>query len=376
MELSADPPFRIIHVDSETKFSGGEVQVFLLMEGLRSRGWRNVLVCPPRSRCAEEATKRGFETRLVPMRSDLDALGLLRLAQLFRGLPADLVHLHTGRATWLGGIAARLADLPAVTTRRMDRPVRRGWRTRWIYRSLTQHAVAISPAVAQRLADAGVDRDRTSIIHSAVEPRALVPNRKRETTRAALDVPEGQSVVLVAAALVRRKGIDVLLRALVLLRERGICPLCWIAGAGPEREALETQAGAAGLTDQVRFLGQRNDVADLLDACDVLVLPSRHEGLGVAALEAMAAGRPVVASAVGGLGGTVVDHSTGLLVPPEDDGALAEALALLLSDDELRDRLGAAGPERVREGFLAEQMVDSYVKLYEKVWERWRASRL
>lgn len=374
MEDPAHPPRHIVHVDSEKEFSGGEVQVFLLMEGLRERGWRNVLVCQPGSRCADEAETRGIETRLVPMRSDLDMAGLVRLTRVLGRLQADLVHLHTGRATWLGGIASRLADLPAITTRRMDRPVRRGWRTRWIYRSLVQHAVAISPAVAERLGEAGVGRNVT-VIHSAIDPRAVATAECRDATRSGFGVAADQAVLLALAALVRRKGLDVLLQALSALGAHDLHPQLWIAGDGPERGALEAQADALGVSSQVRFLARRNDVGDLLAACDVFVLPSRREGLGVAALEAMAARRPVVASAVGGLQEIVVEGRSGLLVPPDDAEALAAALARLLRDGELRHRLGAAGPERIREGFLAEQMVKSYVELYEKVLERWRARR-
>src|SRR6185295_7064138 len=106
---------------------------------------------------------------------------------------------------------------------------------------------------------------------------------------------------LCAAALVRRKGIDVLLEAMAILaNEHGALRL-WIAGEGSEREALQTQVAQLGLVSAVRFLGRRDDTADLLAACDIFVLPSRHEGLGVAALEAMAAGKAVVCSAVGGL---------------------------------------------------------------------------
>jgi glycosyltransferase involved in cell wall biosynthesis len=112
----------------------------------------------------------------------------------------------------------------------------------------------------------------------------------------------------------------------------------------------------------VRWLGARDDVGDLLAACDVFVLPSRAEGLGVAALEAMAAARPLVVSAVGGLAEAVVDERTGLLVAPGDAVALGAALERLLHEPALRARLGAAGPARVAEGFLAEQMVAAYAR--------------
>ena len=139
-----------------------------------------------------------------------------------------------------------------------------------------------------------------------------------------------------------------------------------IAGEGEERAALEERARQLGLA-RARFLGLRDDKAELLAACDALVLPSRKEGLGVAALEAMACGRPVLASRVGGLAETVVDGETGLLVAPEDPEALAEAITRLQGDVALRERLGAAGPARVAEGHLPEQMTASYERLYLEV---------
>ena len=169
-----------------------------------------------------------------------------------------------------------------------------------------------------------------------------------------------------AANLVRRKGVDVLLEALAKLAPHEPARL-WVAGDGPERAALEAAAVRLGIADRVHFLGPRDDVADWLEACDVFVLPSRAEGLGVAALEAMARGRPVVASAVGGLAETVVHERTGWLVPPEDPDALAAGLEALLADPALAQRLGAAGARRVADAFGAETMVSSYEALYREI---------
>jgi glycosyltransferase involved in cell wall biosynthesis len=165
----------------------------------------------------------------------------------------------------------------------------------------------------------------------------------------------------VLANLVPRKGVDVLLEALARLEP---APRLWIAGDGPERGALEALAKQLGLAERVHFLGRCDDTGDLLAACDVFVMPSRLEGLGVAALEAMAAGRPVVASRVGGLAGLVVHERTGLLVPSDDVASLADALRRVLDDAALRTALGAEGPRRIAEGWLAEQMVGAYEALY------------
>jgi glycosyltransferase involved in cell wall biosynthesis len=357
----------VAHVDAESGFSGGETQVFLLVEGLRRLGWRNVLLSPPGSRCEARAAELGIEHVAVAMRNDLDGPAVLALRRSLERAGARLAHLHTGRATWLGGWAARMAGIPAITTRRMDRDVRPGLRTRLVHGTLTRATVAISPAVAESLRRAGVPAGRVRTIWSAVDPESLRPRRARDEVRRELGAGPSQVVLLALGALVRRKGLDVLLEALGRsARERREWDL-WVAGDGPEREALERRAAEIGLAPNVRFLGRWADAAELLAACDVLVMPSRREGLGVAALEAMAAGRAVVASDVGGLGQAVVHERTGLLVAPEDADALAAALDRLVGDASLRAWLGRQGPSRIGEGFLASQMVAAYDALYREV---------
>ncbi len=352
----------IAHVDAERGFSGGEVQVFLLMEGLRERGHENVLLCPGGSRPEEEARSRGFETRAIAMRNDLDLASIVRLRSELRG--ADLAHLHTGRATWLGGLAACWSGVPAITTRRMDREVRRGLHTRLIYDRLVRKAVAISPAVEQCLVAGGVAPQKIAVIASTVDPADLAPSASRAELREREGLEDPDVVLLSLANLVPRKGLDVLLEALPAVLAEAPRVRVWIGGDGPEREPLERAARERGMSERVKFLGRRQDKADLLTLCDAFVLPSRREGLGVAALEAMASGRPVVASRVGGLGEVVLDGETGILVPPEDPVRLAEALIRIAGDGALRDRLGLAGSERIAQGFTAAHMVAAYEELY------------
>ncbi len=320
-------------------------------------------MCPPGSACEAEARARGLDVHSVAMRNDADLGAVLGLRRILRDARPDLVHLHTGRATWLGGLAARSLGLPALTTRRMDRPLR-GWRARWVHRHLTGASIAISAAVERRLREGGVPETRLRLVPSAVDPAALRPRAGREATRSAEDA--GDAVVILAvAALTRGKGLDLLLRALATPATDGLRPALWIAGEGPERGALEKLAGELGVG--ARFLGRRGDVPDLLAACDVFALPSRDEGLGVAALEAMAAGRPVVATRVGGLAESVVHERTGLLVPPDDVAALARALARLARDPALRTRLGAAGPARIAEHFHADQLITAHESIYREL---------
>lgn len=350
----------MVHVDTERGFSGGEVQVFLLMEGLRARGVAQVLVVPPGSDSARIGRDRGFEVCEIGLRHQLDLAGVYRLARRIRG--ASLVHLHTGRAAWLGTIAARLVGCPAVITRRMDRRVKRDLRTWFAYRRVARAVVAISPSVARLLEQGGVQPERITTIPDALDPARMRAAVGREGTREKLAIALDEFVLLTLAQLMHRKGIDVLLRAVQRLNDPGL--VCLIAGDGPEKAALQQLAVELGIAGQVRFLGRRNDAGDLLAACDVFCLASRAEGMGVAALEALGAARPVVASRVGGLGELIVEGRSGLLVPPESVEALANALTRLRGDESLCERLAAAGPLRVDQGFRPEHYVDRHLELY------------
>ncbi|MFT7462303.1 MAG: glycosyltransferase involved in cell wall biosynthesis [Pseudohongiellaceae bacterium] len=364
----------IAHVDTESGFSGGQVQVFLLMEGLARAGVRNVLFCRPGSleeQRARELSADGvnIDVRVVSMRGDWQLSAIPRLARGFAAEHVDLVHLHTGRANWLGGWAARRAGLPAITTRRMDRPIRSGLWTRKLYGDLVSRAAAISPAVARLLAEGGVPPQKIVTLVSAVDPAAVQVARDRNAVRREFGVGDDELVILGLARLTRRKGFDVLLDGLAALTESAELPpwRCWLGGNGEVAGQLQSQASRLGLADRVKFLGHRDETADLLGAADVFVMPSRAEGLGIAGLEAMAAGLPIVASRVGGLADAVSHDETGLLVPSDDPTALRKALEAVLSDSALRQRLGDAGPGWVAQRFSPQVMVDGYLALYREV---------
>ncbi len=355
-----------MHVNTERGFSGGEVQVFLLLEGLRARGVPQLLVVPPGSESARIGRERGFDVLELGLRHPFDLPSVMRLSRRLRG--ASLAHLHTGRAAWLGSLAARLAGCPTVITRRMERRVRRGLRTRFCYVSTARAVIAIAPAVVRCLVDGGVPAARIVTIPDALDPQRLVLVRGRAAMRAELGVPADRFLVLAVAQLMHRKGIDVLLRAVAQLRDPRL--VCAVAGDGPERSALGALATELSLGDAVRFLGRRVDIGDLLAACDLFVLPSRAEGLGVAALEALGAARPVVASRVGGLAELMADGAHGLLVPPDDPAALGQAIGRMRDEPDMRERFAAGGPARVDQGFRSDQYVDRHLDVYRSIVAR------
>src|SRR5581483_9158342 len=280
-----------------------------------------------------------------------------------RGLPAARARARA---------PARRRPLPhrARLLARAVRPARgAGAYVRWLYRN-ADAVIAISGAVRDALVARGVDPAAIAVVPSGVEvERFRPPEGAAVAARAELRIAPERAVIAAVGSLHARKGHAILLRALARLASRRLRPLCLVAGAGPEVQGLLDLARDLGLAERVHWLGRLDDVRPLLWAADVVAMPSLAEGLGVAAIEAMAAGRAVVASAVGGLGELVRDRVDGLLVPPADDIALADALARCLEDGELRDRLGKAAVARAGEYSVA-AMARGTEAVYERVRER------
>jgi glycosyltransferase involved in cell wall biosynthesis len=170
-------------------------------------------------------------------------------------------------------------------------------------------------------------------------------------------------MVLTVARLEEQKGLEHLVEAAALIPD----VVFVIAGEGSRRAPLEARAQALGVHDRLVFLGYRQDVPDLLACCTVFVLPSLFEGLPLAVLEAMGAGRPVVATRIGGTDEIITDGYTGLLVPPRDSVALARAIRRVLSDTDLARRLGKAGQRRALYEFSAERMAAQVTHIYDEL---------
>lgn len=351
--------------------SGAEKQMVLLARGL------------PRDRFAVEVAAL---TRLGPLEADLRASGItvtligkrlkadpFALAQLTRYLKEghfDVLQTWIFAANVYGRLAARWARVPVVVTAEMAVDLWKGRTQLAIDRSLarwTDRVVGNSRAVADFYREhAGIASERLEVITSGIDdevPPPIDPAIVRRELGADPDAP----VALFAGRLAAQKAVDDLLKALDLLQHVRGGLVTWIAGDGPDREALVDLARAFRLGDRVRFLGHREDVPRLLAAADLLVLPSRYEGLPNVVLEAMRFGKPVVATSAPGTTELVVDGETGLLVPVGRPPDLAQAIRRIIDDPELARRLGDAGRSRVAAEFRADRMIERFAALYESL---------
>jgi glycosyltransferase involved in cell wall biosynthesis len=298
--------------------------------------------------------------------------GLLgRLWSWIRRERFDVIHSHLYWANLAARLSGRSAGVRAVINSHhgMD-----AWITpssRWVERrtgSLADRVIACSEAVRQRALEVGLPEGKVVTVPNGIEVGRFSDTSRRESLRAGLGLAPDQPVVGSVGRLDEPvKGLAVLVEAMERVVKTLPRTVCLLAGEGPARPLLRDAIVARGLTESVRLLGGRRDVPDLLQALDLYVQPSRLEGFGLSVLEAMAAGKAVVASRVGGLPEVVSDGVTGDLVPPGDPAALASAILALLMDPQRRRQMGGEGIARAARCFPLEKMVRGWTAVYREI---------
>ncbi len=311
----------------------------------------------------------GLPFRALSGRHVLDPRNPIALRRLLARERIDLLHAHLPLTGALARAAARGLPVRVVYT---EHSVQEHYRvpSRWANAATygwQSRVVAVSEGVrssAVRRIGAPA-RDLTRVVPNGVDFERLDREAAARPYPPPPPCPRGAVRVLVPARLATVKGHDLLLDALEALAERPFPPLqVWLAGDGPRREALAARVAAGALAGRVHLLGARRDVFALMRAADVVALPSRHEGHPLALLEALALGRPVLATRVGGVPEIVREGETGLLVPPGDPEALAEGLDRLRADAGLRGRLGAAAARDARSRFDVRHAVAAIEGIY------------
>jgi glycosyltransferase involved in cell wall biosynthesis len=358
---------RVLHVAKVAGISGSENHLLLLLPALRERGFDvRFLMLHEGEPAAAELAKRLDANGVAVERIDLpwagDPRAFERLVRIVRRVRPEILHTHLVHADFHGLPAGRLARVPlAVSTKHGFNPFRGGRGFAAADRAVARLAdvhVAISHGLARYLAESeGFDEDAFEIVHYGIAPGPAPTD------------PPAEPRLAIVGRLIPIKGHDVLLAALARVREALPEATLEIAGDGPLDAELRATVARLGLTDAVSFLGRVSPAAPVFERAAVVVVPSRGEGFGMVALEAMERGRPVVASDVGGLPEIVEDGVTGVVVPPDDPEALAAAVVELVRDPARAAALGAAGRERALAAFSQDRCTDRVEELYRAALE-------
>ncbi len=356
---------RILFVSATLGVGGAERQWAVLIPELRRRGFEpSVLTLYDPGSTARELRRQRVTIESARMTRRTDLRGFVHAIAHARA--GDVVVSQSFAGQVVAHAIAVRAQVPHVTTEHHGRGLRRRIHERAVLRLLSPHiaaAVAVSPSQVSDLVDLGFRRQRIRVIPNGIAE--LVPRRSREEVRRELGLPGDAFVAILAATLRPEKQPHVFVEAVARASTANGRVLGLIAGTGPELSRIETLARATG--GVVRVLGQRSDIVDILGAADTVCLSSDTEALPMVVLEAMALGKPVVSTDVGGIRDAVEHEETGLLVRVRDPAELASALLRLAESPTLATRLGGRARHLQATRFSSDRMVDDYARLFESL---------
>jgi glycosyltransferase involved in cell wall biosynthesis len=354
----------LFQVDTGKEWRGGQRQSLFLAQELKRKGYPCLFVVQPDSPLHKKAMGAGLAVFPLRMRSELDLSAIIRLSRVMSRRHCLLAHFHDAHAVSIGSWAASLAKVPLrVISRRVDFPIRSARK----YRKKIDSIIAISDGVKKVLVDGGVPAKLIEVIPSGIDFAPYAQARHSDYLRREFHFAPDDYLVGIVAQLEDHKGHTYLIQATKILKQHAPKIKVIVVGSGSLQMELDRQARDLAVDDIVYFLGFREDVPQLLSSLDLFVLSSHLEGLGSSLLDAMACRLPIVATMVGGIPEVVIHRETGLLVPPRDPGAMAEAILKLYLDRTFASRLGEKGYEVVHQKFSAEAMADRVVALYEKL---------
>lgn len=363
---------RVLHIQKATGLAGSEKHLCSLLSGLGSAGVKVKLIVlqdpsAPPTAFYSALTKAGVSFSSLNIRSDYDLGVLIRIIREIREYSPDVVHTHLLHADLYGTIAARLAGVRCiVSSRHNDDPFRSTWVINRVMRMINSKingVIYISKHLAEfynKNGDSSVAL--REIIYYGID---FPPILTRTEARHRLGLTDNQFVIGIVARLTPQKGHKTLLSAFKLLLPGLNDPVLAILGEGELRESLEQLASNLDIKDNIRFYGFRSDAVACLSAFDLFVHPSRWEGFGLAILEAMACGVPVISTAVSAIPELVTEES-GLLVQADNPAALADAIKVLYANPESRTRLAAGAKARTTQFFGVRKMVDATLDFYRK----------
>ena len=341
---------------------GAERVVINLAKGLDKTRFRPVVCCLNEpGEYAGELESLGIKVISLNKKPKLDLGIIAKLSNVMADERIDIVHTHLWTASFWGRIAARIAHVSVVIVTEHNLDTWKGIFHRLSDRFLslwTDKIIAVSQSVKRFYVEKiGISQGKIEVIYNGIE----IDKFKSEIRNSKFD---GPTTLAIIGRLVEQKGHRYLFEALSSLNGKYRVKLM-VVGDGPIKDNLQSTVAALQLEDKVVFSGFRNDVSQILKSVDILVIPSLREGLPIIALEAMAAGVPVVATNVGGNSEVVIDGVTGLIVEPKNPSALANAISSLAQDRNYAFQLGVNGRRRVEDIFNLERMVRQTEAVYQ-----------
>jgi glycosyltransferase involved in cell wall biosynthesis len=369
---------RILHLISGDLWAGAETQAAILLSWLKKNpAFKLSAIVFNEGQLSQTLESLGIPVYVFREKRGNSFWLFLKVRRVLSKRQVQILHAHRYKENIIGGLASLFSGVPyrVKTVHGLNEPLK-GLKKmkanlyyfldRWITKLLFDRIIAVSSQIAEKL-QYNFSGPRIVCIHNCVDLQKVKPSHSPLEVKKSLGIKEDSPLIGTAGRLVPVKGLDYLLKATPIMLERSSGLKVLIVGEGPERTNLERLASQWGIDSKVIFAGQREDVYDLISAMDLFVLPSLSEGIPMALLEALALGVPVLASHVGGIPEVLVQGQTGLLVPPRDEKALADACLYLLENKEKARLLADRGKKLVQDRFSAEIMAQKVTHLYQSL---------
>jgi len=354
----------LFQIDAGREWRGGQRQVLFLARELQKKGYPFYIIVQPDSPLHEKAAGDNLPVLPLRMKSEMDLVAVLKMARAMRRRGCVLAHFHDAHSVSVGAAAASLAKVPVrIISRRVDFPVK----SRRKYVKNVDAVIAISEEVRKVLIAGGVPESLIEVVPSGIDFAPFREVKERDFLRREFGFAPDDFLVGIVAQLEDHKGHADLINAAKVLKDHAPKVKIVIVGEGSLRMDLDRQTHDLCVDDVVYFLGFREDIPRILASIDLFVLSSRTEGLGSSLMDAMASRLPIVATQAGGIPEVVIHRETGLLVPPRDPQALAQAILKLYLDKALASRLAQRGFEVVHQKFSAEAMAQRIIHIYERL---------
>jgi glycosyltransferase involved in cell wall biosynthesis len=366
---------KILQLIDGLNIGGAEVLLVDLARGAKEAGYDVSVGYSTHGPMEQKLLELGITCTRLPRLGRVDPLLLIKMCQLILKEKPDVVHTHLFKSDLHGRLAARLCGVKVVISTSHNNDI---WARRFplgqIYgltAKLTDRVIAVSQEVCDyQIKYTGISPDKIIVIDNGVKVEKFADQEMvGRTIREEYQIAAGSPLIGIIGRLQPQKDHANFMEAAVQIRGKMSGARFLIIGDGPLREELENQAERLGLSSSLIFTGVRQDIPGVLAALDVLVISSKWEGLPVTLLEGMAARRPIVCTAVGGIPSVVTDGESALLVPPEDSIALANACLRILQDPTLASSLGEVAFERVKNQFSLDAMIGKTLKLYTELLE-------
>ncbi len=355
----------ILHINTAKTWRGGEKQTFYLTSLLHKRGYKSYCICQKDSILQKKLEENQLPHFPVRMRSEFDFIAAFRIADISKKLNTHILHMHTSHAHSIGFLCNLFHKIPVnIAARRVDFRISGHLLNRIKY-GFPDKYITVSNAIRDILIECGIPGDKIAAVHSGIDYKdydSIECGYLNEEFNKIPDLNNKIKIVNVAA-LTHQKDHETLIKAMSILVKSRNDVVLFIAGEGELENALKKQVTSLKLNDHVFFQGFRDDALSLLKFGDIFVMSSRWEGLGTSIIDAMALGKPVIASRTGGIPELIHHGEDGILVEKEDPEELAEAIIRLIDNDELLKKLSESALKKEKR-FSIESTVDRTVEVY------------